>query len=218
MSRKVVVLLLVLLLPVGAVAIAFLNSVVRPRYSDSGAGEFYGSVTGYFSGAFNDESVPYDFHFEGTSKRAWRWANPGNYQYSTLELEWETSGRIKGHGTLDLSTFIISTASEIIALETAEDLQELLSGEEDWHKPVPQDEAEALYGLLVSANEGTLPRPRHHYHRFEEFDGHISHFSLGTRIPYALIAWPLIWLAIVIFVATKKRRLSIEETTSFSEK
>lgn len=211
MKRGTLIALLILLLPAGAVLTHIGSSILRHRYDDSGAGNFHGSIRGYF---IVDDSSTY-LQYEGQSTPQWHWSSPGNYRYDSLVLVWW--GDEEGEGTLDLTSFTLTTEDRSFSL-TEESLRDLLHGDNRWRDPPPQAEVKAIYDLLVAAGQGTLPPPRHHGHSFEDPPvGHLTHFSLGSRIPHAVFAWPVVWLAIVLIVFLKRRQQAKSESAGESD-
>ena len=145
------------------------------------------------------------FRFESRSEPRWQWSRPDNYQYENLDVEWCLDQ--EGTGTLDLTTLTMTTEGRTFTL-SEQALGDLLYGEDNWQQPPTKAEIKVLYELLIAAGQGTLPPPRHHGHSFEDspIDGHLTHFSLGWRVPHILFAWPFIWLMIVAYVFFKRRQ------------
>lgn len=203
MTRTLQILGLVLLLPVGGFLALLGHSMFISRYDNRGTGVFYGHVGGH---CYGDHFIL--FEFQGESKPAWRWARPENYTYQTLNLVWD-SGSKQGQGVLDLSTFELTTKDQSFKL-TEDVLAELLQRDTLRSEQVPEDQIKFMFSLLVAAGNGTLPPPRHHGHSFEEpVDCQLTHFSLGSRIPYIMYVWGIIWISIVtvaIIRATRKNR------------
>lgn len=203
MKRSTLIVLLLSLLPVGIAATHIGSSLLPHRYDDSGAGMFHG----FTKGSFMIEDSGASFHFAGQSEPQWHWSSPGNYRYNSLELTWR--GDEEGHGTLDLTSFMLTTDGRSFVL-TEEALRDLLHGHNDWREPPPENENKVIYDLLVAAEQGTLPPPRHHGHHFADPPaGHLTHFSLGSRTQHAVFAWPVIWSAIVVIVFLKRRHQAV---------
>ena len=200
MKRSTLVILLLLLLPTGGVLTHIGSSLLRHRYDDRGAGTFYGFVKGHL----RSESDYYSIIIEGRSEPRWHWSNPGNYAYQTLTIEWDADGAV-GKGELDLATLTMTSDGSTFQF-TEQALRDMLLPQNSWQEPPSHAEIEELYAFVVSAGQGTLPPPRHHGHSFEgPLYGHLTHFSLGSRIPHAVLAWPVVWLVIVAFVLLKQR-------------
>lgn len=192
-----------MLLPIGTFVASYLGTITRHRYDNSGfLGEFYGFVRGSLSCS----EPQFYFCFEGKSKPEWRWCRPNNYRYSKLSLQWE-SGQKKGTATLDLPSLTVYTenSTEILTKPTLLFwLTGKASAKEKLHCAIDK-----LYALLVAADQGTLPSPRHHHYHSSEILGKddykepflccdLIHYSLGLRISHTVPVWIIMWLILVV--------------------
>ncbi|MFT7303544.1 MAG: hypothetical protein ACI8UZ_002386 [Akkermansiaceae bacterium] len=187
------------LLPVGALLLLLANQFYQHRYDDSGFGTFHGFAGGSFS--TTDEDFMF-IRFEGRTKSELRWSRPVNYRYVDVDFEWEAESS-SGEGVLNLPTM------------TLEHLDESTKINEEWfiglngHEP----SAKAFMNLLIAARDGTLPRPRHHWHHFDgDLDGTLAHFSLGSRYPYSILVWGIVWaIATIIVLMHQKKPIEAEQ-------
>lgn len=125
------------------------------------------------------------------------WREPVNYTYESLDLE--IRGKEEVNAVADLRNMILRLNNGEVPL-TEEALSKLLFGDLPLEKE--SEEARAIhqiFGMILSAGDGTLPPPRHHLYPIEgDLFGNLSHFSLGARFSRWILWWLGIWTAIGI--------------------
>src|SRR5262245_57204596 len=120
--RKIIYLLL--LWPVGAIALVVLLVPHRHRYDDSGFGFLHSSVHANIN--FLESDRLFFVTICGRSPKEWRWISPTNFQYRTLELEWR-GDEFDGKSIVDTSLMILKHENRSIPISSAS-LSELLLG------------------------------------------------------------------------------------------
>lgn len=148
---------------------------------------YYGSVQGSFVLSGPDRSY-YTVEFESKSKPQWRWAKPDNFSYAVINLSVASLNNyaVSSHppqATLSFPSSVLKYEEAVVPF-SRESLIEF------WN-PAPSPQADAafleqvntLYELLLSAGNGSLPKPRHHMYHYEHpFTGTLTHFGLSHAI------------------------------------
>ncbi len=150
----------VILLPIGVLVLLFAKPLYRHPYDDRGFGRFYGFAGGTFA---SREGFLF-IKFEGRTKPEWRWAPPSNYSYGDVNFEWD-AGSTKGSGQLNLPSMTLTTSDGVTSIDR------------DWFlsRNDHENTATTYMDLLTAARDGTLPPPRHHWHRFHDtVDGRLA--------------------------------------------
>lgn len=191
------------LLIVGCFGAQALWHASHHRYDQPNTGNYYGSVHALFSGT-DDEA--YSFQFRGQTKPHWRWAYPTNFTYHSLHFEWHRFGSqaqsSKGSGTISLPSLTYESSQSTGVLTRAVLAEWLLGGNNSTNSSMRS--VDAVFGFIEAAGHGSLPRPRHHGHYFEEpVRGHIYHFSLGFGVGGLVYIWIGLWLLLVVFIGRR---------------
>lgn len=183
----------VVLLPSGVLLLLLAKPLYQHRYDDRGFGTFHGFARGSFSASDGEFMF---IRFEGRTEPEWRWSRPINYRYVDVDFEWD-AGTTSREGVLNLPTMTLEHSHKSAKID--QDWFLRLNG----HEP----SAKAFMNLLIAARDGTLPRPRHHWHHFEgDLHGTLAHFSLGSRYPYSIPIWGFVWAFATIIVLMRRKK------------
>ncbi len=185
-------------LVVGALVTQILWTMLVHRYTQPMFGSFYGVLN---ANCYGNESLS-NFNVRGETEPKWYWVRPSNFQYTRLILSWYGTP-IDNRAVVELPSFRYQFG-ETEGLLTPNVLDK-------WFVPESQQnaatlrEAEWIYGFLQSAANGTLPRPQHHTHSFDEpVHVWLQHFCCGFGFSSWVYVWCIIWLGLLI---SKARRL-----------
>ena len=187
------------LLPVGILILLLAKPLYQHAYDDRGFGTFHGFVRGNF---FASDDGFMSISFAGRTEPEWRWSRPTNYRYDDVDFVWD-SDSAHGEGILNLPTMTLEHSGEFTKID------------QDWFLRLDGNEpsAKAFMDLLIAARDGTLPRPRHHWHHFEgAIEGRLTHFSLGFRYSYPILIYGFVWIfATIIVLMRRKKPTEVEQ-------
>lgn len=179
-------------LPTGAILLLGVRMLDRQTQADPGFGFFHG----FTSGRFTSMDGSFVINFKGQTKPEWKWARSSNHRYTDLSFEWDAP-HTSGKGNLNLGTMELAQSEGLVTID------------KNWFYRLTGDEvvAAAYLDLALSARDGTLPIPQHHWHEFDTpITGRLAHFSTGRSYPYSLLGWGLIWTAASIFFLISRAR------------
>lgn len=182
----------VLLFPGGIILLQFVLWLFTSRGSIDDFGRFHGVLTASLADKNNCSSLT----INGQTLPEWKVERPSNFTYSDLDFEWiEWPSEITHKGTLHLSRMTLVTSSGTVKLD------------HDWLLQRVEDEytATAYLDFLMSARDGTLPRPRHHtYYPEGMIEGRLSHFSLGFCLSRKVLWWGVMWVCFSIILLLRQ--------------
>lgn len=152
---------------------------------------------GYVSALFDSFDEPsYWLYFHAETSPHWYWAQPTNFSYTTLEVEWREKSADR-HATVSLPAFTYQS-SDASGAFTRDVLASWLYGATK--QISDRQHVDTIFGYFEAASGGSLPRPRHHTYYLEQpVHVRVQHFLLGYGVGSAVYIWLIVWLAFVVY-------------------
>lgn len=147
----------------------------------------YISRPGTYSASFNgrisvyppDDSEEYfihDIQFRAETEPVWKWEEPENFSYDHINLT--INDKMNVTVFFPSLTYTHKDGEGKFSKSCLSDL--LITSSETGSATILPEQLDKLYSFILSAGNGTLPRPRHHgYHFDSPYWASFTHFSGG---------------------------------------